>query len=319
MILKNQRKCLKESKTIITRPLTVENIKKINEELSQTNWDQELKEGTAEENFNRFHNTLCNIIETNAPEREKRISAKKVIQDPWITKGILQSLRNQRKLYTKMLGSKTEEALTKYRIHRNKLKSLIRKCKNKYLHDKCTEYKQDSRKLWQLINRMIKKENNKNQLIECIRVGPTLKYDPYNITNTFCEFFSTIGAKYAEKLESTPEEIQEYLNKIDNNTNSLFLHPCTDNEINTLIQELPQKTSSGFDNISNVLLKKISHSIIQPLCIIFNKSMEQGIFPSAMKKADITPLYKNKDQLECTNYRAISVLLTISKLLEKVI
>ena len=71
-------------------------------------------------------------------------------------------------------------------------------------------------------------------------------------------------------------------------------------------------------NISNVLLKKISNNIKYPLSIIFNKSMEQGKFPEAMKMADVSPLYKSKDQNECTNYRPISLLLTISKLLEKV-
>ena len=80
----------------------------------------------------------------------------------------------------------------------------------------------------------------------------------------------------------------------------------------------PHKTSSGHDNISNVLLKKLSPSIIHPLCILFNKSMEEGKFPETMKHADVVPLYKSGDQYECTNYRPISLLLTMSKLLEKV-
>ena len=46
--------------------------------------------------------------------------------------------------------------------------------------------------------------------------------------------------------------------------------------------------------------------------------MSQGKFPEAMKLADVSPLFKSKDQNECTNYRPISLLLTIFKLLEKV-
>ena len=46
--------------------------------------------------------------------------------------------------------------------------------------------------------------------------------------------------------------------------------------------------------------------------------MQEGKFPETMKIADITPLYKSKDEHEWTNYRPISLLLTISKLLEKV-
>ena len=47
--------------------------------------------------------------------------------------------------------------------------------------------------------------------------------------------------------------------------------------------------------------------------------MEEGIFPVNMKKADIVPLYKSKDKQECCNYRPISLLITLSKLLEKIV
>ena len=47
-------------------------------------------------------------------------------------------------------------------------------------------------------------------------------------------------------------------------------------------------------------------------------SLEQGIFPDLMKKAEVIPLYKGKDRELCMNYRPISPLLTISKILEKI-
>ena len=54
------------------------------------------------------------------------------------------------------------------------------------------------------------------------------------------------------------------------------------------------KNSSGYDNISNKLLKKLLPSLIEPLTIIFNKSLTEGVFPEAMKRADVVPLYKSK-------------------------
>ena len=69
----------------------------------------------------------------------------------------------------------------------------------------------------------------------------------------------------------------------------------------------------------NNLLKELKHSIIHPLEIIFNRSIVEGVFPERMKLADVVPLHKSKDPLESTNYRPISLLLTISKLLEKVV
>ena len=70
--------------------------------------------------------------------------------------------------------------------------------------------------------------------------------------------------------------------------------------------------------MSNKLLKKLLPALLEPLTILFNKSLSEGVFPEAMKKADVVPLYKAKDHQETNNYRPISLLLTISKLLEKI-
>ena len=57
----------------------------------------------------------------------------------------------------------------------------------------------------------------------------------------------------------------------------------------------------------------------KPLSIIFNKSLATGEFPHEMKKADVIPLYKTKERYLVNNYRPISLLLTLSKILEKVV
>ena len=145
-----------------------------------------------------------------------------------------------------------------------------------------------------------------------------MKYDPDSMTSELCEFFSTVGEKFAKNIETPKDNINHYLNKIPNSESSLFLAPTTVDETHHLIKSLPIKNSSGHDSISNNLLKKLSPSIIEPLTIIFNKSLETGILPEEMKKADVVPLYKSKDEHECTNCRPISLLITISKLLEKV-
>ena len=106
--------------------------------------------------------------------------------------------------------------------------------------------------------------------------------------------------------------------KIPPNDYSIFLTPPSKTEITKLISSLKNKNSSGHDGISNKILKGITESIVEPLNIIFNKSMEEGVFPTEMKKADTVPLYKSKDKDDKNNYRPISLLLTVSKLLEKI-
>ena len=86
-----------------------------------------------------------------------------------------------------------------------------------------------------------------------------------------------------------------------------------------LINDLVPKNSSGYDNLSNKLLKRLLPALIEPLTIIFNKLLTEAVFPEAMKKADVVPLHKANDQQETNNYRPISLFLTISKLLEKII
>ena len=90
-------------------------------------------------------------------------------------------------------------------------------------------------------------------------------------------------------------------------------------EIEKLIEGLPNKSSHGHDKISNVLLKELNTSISFPLNMIFNQSIEEGKFLTLMKRAEIIPLYKGKEQDQVINYRPISLLVTISKILEKII
>ena len=146
-----------------------------------------------------------------------------------------------------------------------------------------------------------------------------IKYDSDSITKSFNDFFSTVGEKLANQQVNSPLELEHYLKNLKRSESSIFLPPTSSSEILKLIEHLPNKTSSGYNNISNLLLKSLSRNIIIPLEIIFNKSIEEGTFPENMKKADVVPLYKSKDKQECSNYRPISLLITLLKLLEKLI
>ena len=86
-----------------------------------------------------------------------------------------------------------------------------------------------------------------------------------------------------------------------------------------LIESLPSKTSYGVDSISNTLLKDLKNELVIPLTILINKSLEKGIFPDRMKGALVIPLFKSNERFLVTNYRPISLLLTISKVFEKVV
>ena len=89
--------------------------------------------------------------------------------------------------------------------------------------------------------------------------------------------------------------------------------------ITMVINSLTNKSSVGIDGISTILLKCIAPSIIKPLTLIINQIMKTGVFPNKMKLAKVIPIYKKEDPTQVTNYRPISLLPVLSKVVEKTI
>ena len=121
----------------------------------------------------------------------------------------------------------------------------------------------------------------------------------------------------ASKIKQGKKNIGNYLSDIPQIVNNIRLKDVTQEEIKQNIDGLPNKKSSRCDNISNTLLKSLKTSISYPLHIIFSQSISTGVFPDEMKEAEVVPLYKNKEMDKVINYHPISLLMMISKLLEK--
>ncbi|EDO43579.1 predicted protein, partial [Nematostella vectensis] len=73
--------------------------------------------------------------------------------------------------------------------------------------------------------------------------------------------------------------------------------------------------ATGLDGISAKLLKLAGPAIDMPLCKIINLSIKQSIFPTIWKQARVTPVFKAGDHLDINNYRPISILSILSKIL----
>ena len=118
------------------------------------------------------------------------------------------------------------------------------------------------------------------------------------------------------------DNIPSFETYLDCNTRSdpnFHFIPVDEKLVLALITNLPNKTSSGIDNISNKLLKQIKHIIVQPLTLIINQSLTSGIYPDKFKISKVTPLHKKDDRTAISNYRPISLLPTMSKIIERVI
>ena len=123
---------------------------------------------------------------------------------------------------------------------------------------------------------------------------------------------------YAKQIPRSNSSINSYLNKIKRNDKSIYVSPTNESEVLSIIDKLANKNSTGWDGISNRIMKYIKHEIVSPMTKLINKSLELGVFPDSMKLAHVTPLHKSGSESLNTNYRPISLLPVLSKIFEKV-
>ena len=105
------------------------------------------------------------------------------------------------------------------------------------------------------------------------------------------------------------------------------IHVCVDDLIEkTNAQEVEQKLKTlktskavGPNSIPTNILKTYSKFLSKPLSELMNLSFAQGKFPTILKIAKVIPVHKKGDKSECDNYRPISLISNISKLLEKLV
>ena len=83
------------------------------------------------------------------------------------------------------------------------------------------------------------------------------------------------------------------------------------------MSHLQTKKAAGLDGISPRLLRAATPAIVEPLTKIINLCLSKGTFPASWKIEKVTPVFKAGDNLNISNYRPISILPVLSKLLER--
>ena len=267
----------KSNNMITKRKLNKKKIEKIRHDLSNIDWNEKLQRLDTEQSFSKFHDILSATIDINAPLKEVKVKNNS-INLPWITKGVQRSINKLKKLYQKSLETKQEVDIIRYKEYRSCLNRLKRCSKVLYYKSECISNRNNSKKLWELINKISGKLPNKSNIVECLSTNNLKEFESKKIANEFTEHFANIGKKMAREMKTSKKNISEYLKKINISSKTLYFYPVTETEIDRFITDLPNKKSSGHDNINNVLIKDLKNCLLHPLSIIFNKSLTEGIF-----------------------------------------
>ena len=143
------------------------------------------------------------------------------------------------------------------------------------------------------------------------------------MANTFNNFFTTIAENLVSKLPDISggfggSFIDNYYQNKGVKSNAFIFSPVSEDVISKLIGNLSIRKATGLDGLSARFLKDGESVISSPLSHIINLSLRLGCVPDEMKTARVIPLYKKKSKTDPGNYRPVSILTIVSKILERV-
>ena len=296
------------------RKETDKNIRLLYSDLTQELWEDVYRESNVDKAYDIFLNRLLYYYEKNIPLAKMKSRRKN--KHPWITKGIMRSIKTRNKMYKLAVTTQSDTDFKKYRKYRNRLNSLIRLSRKMYYSQKFENNKNNVNGLWDTVKEITGKNNRDHTSV--FHDNDNVLTDPNDISDAFNNYFTNLGPNLASKIGNTKNTdfmkfLPPYFSK------SLFFTPTDEEEILNIVNTLKASRSVGHDGLSVNILKQIIIPITAPLVHIFNLSISTGKCPNSLKIAKVIPIFKKDDPSLLTNYRPISVLPSFSKILEKII
>ena len=279
--------------------------------LMDTDWDSLLDcdLDTATENLS---NALMTAAKASIPQ--KTISTK-TNNKPWFNSELQRQIRKRDRLFSIAKRRDTPQDWTRWRQQRNLTTETNKRLKNLHIQsqvNKLLDQKHDPRAYHNILKGLTGKIAKHN-------IPPLINQDGIPITDdsTKANILNSYFAAQT-RLDISNQQIPHIVPSFP--IRILSEAQVTEQEVLKILNTLKINKSSGPDQIPNKLLKMSALLIAKPLANLFNKSLKLGKFPSSWKKACITPIFKQKgSNSDPTNYRPISLLPTLSKILEKIV
>ncbi|NNK28926.1 MAG: RNA-directed DNA polymerase, partial [Flavobacteriaceae bacterium] len=304
-------KTKKEEKvrTITKRKINDKAINMMKKALLNKKWDLDGPDA-----FQNFECSIREIFNLCCPLTTCPVNKNFHKLEQWITKGLLTSRRRKHALRKEVALGKSDCLI--YKKYLKLYNKLIREAKRVWYAEAINESWGNGRKIWNLVNEATNRNKQKESLPTEMIDSDTKFTGKEEIANKFNQFYTEIGPNLANKICSNTS-YTDYLKTPAQS--KLKLQQINEEELENIFKDLKPKRSAGYDEISNHLLKTLQQEISKPLLYLVNRSISQGIVPDFWKMAKIIPIHKKGDKKDFGNYRPISLLPTISKILEKVV
>ena len=234
-----------------------------------------------------------------------------------MTAGLLKSRQTKLQLLKLKVKTPSAENKSKYSKFRNIYNHLLRIMKVNYFEEKLEKTQKNPKATWKVLNEAINRNKSKSENIEEVKFNNSTVNDNIQIANSFNTFFSEIAGQIRKNIEPTEIKPESYIP--ENNPEEFNLGLFGPEYVKNIIASLESKTSLDIFNLNTKVIKAVASNISVPLSHIFKLSFETGLVPSKLKISRTVPIFKSGQPDNLSNYRPISCLPILSKILEKIV
>ena len=252
------------------------------------------------------------IVNKHAPIGKFRVKGR---DNPWFSPELSDTIHRRNVAWAKARKSVLASDWSIFRQLRNKCTTLIKKAKSEYYLSVTTENLNNPQKFWKVI-KSISVSKSPPALPIFVLKDSVPVYDRTEVLNCFNNHFVSSGSLFESMGAATVSPCTEAPRFSGETFNFL---PFTVQQVHQALKTLDSRKSPGPDAIEPYFLKIAADFVAQPLTILFNLSIENKKIPSVWKSAFVTPLLKGGDPAALTNYRPISNLCALSKILESLV
>lgn len=257
-----------------------------------------------------MHECLQFTLEKHAPLREKRVIIRN--HSPWIDDSIFEARRDRRRAERRVRDRPTAVCLREYRLARNKVVSLIAAAKRAYYNRLFEDSSNNPRTLFRSLNELLKPPPTKSQ---------SASSSSACTASAFMKFFEEKVKRIRATIPALPQIPDPNNSNVNAATQQLKeLRPVDESGVLKVFLQ-SRCTTSVTDPLPCSLLKACLPTIVGPLTRLLNLSLTSSTVPAQFKAATVRPLLKKSglDSEELSNYRPISTLPFISKVLERIV
>ena len=253
--------------------------------------------GSCDDMWQQWLTKVVPILDAHAPLRHA--SSRPRQHSPWVNEHLFLLIRRRNHAHRKWLQSKCQTDYDAFKEARRIVTRMNRELKTNFFQSKFTSVQGNPRKTWKVLNELSGRQ----------RVQSVPQCSASNIGCVFADVVSDQQRAPELCLPQGPVGPKGFTSF------SSVSIGC----VRKLLGSLDTSKATGSDGIPAFLLKSCADLLAPSLTLIFNASLAVGSVPDGMKLAHVTPVFKAGNPQDPGNYRPVSLLPIVSKLLERIV